>query len=172
MHIYQLRREQVVPLNLEETFAFFSDARNLERLTPSWLHFEVLTPDPIVLQTGSLIDYRLRLRGMPLRWQSEITVWEPPYRFVDLQRHGPYRLWQHTHTFEPLGSSTIVRDDVRYAVLGDDLVNRFLVRPDLEHIFDYRTRALNDWVLERLGQQQGAGGLLERSCTEPAGDAA
>ena len=102
------------------------------------------------LHAGTLLDYRLRLHGVPLRWQSAITIWEPPHRFVDVQRHGPYRLWEHTHTFEPLGSGTVARDDVRYAVPGDDLVNRLLVRPDLERIFDYRARQLNAWSLLQL----------------------
>lgn len=152
MQRFQLEREQYVPLPIEATFAFFSDARNLERLTPPWLHFEVLTPGTIELRAGALIDYRLRTRGIPVSWQSEITVWKPPYRFVDVQRRGPYRAWRHTHTFERLGAGTLVRDAVSYAVPGGALVNRLLVAPDLEKIFDYRARELNAWVLEQVRQ--------------------
>jgi ligand-binding SRPBCC domain-containing protein len=130
------------------TFAFFADARNLERLTPPWLHFEILSPGAVDLEAGSLIDYRLRLRGVPIRWQSEITVWQPPSRFDDVQRKGPYRLWEHTHSFEPIGDGTLVRDLVVYAVPGDVLVNRLVVKPDLERVFDFRARQLNAWVLE------------------------
>jgi ligand-binding SRPBCC domain-containing protein len=150
MQRFNLRREQYLPIDQATTFAFFADARNLERLTPSWLHFKVLTAEPLHLQAGSLLDYRLRLHGLPLRWQSEITLWEPLSRFVDVQRRGPYRIWEHTHTFEPLGAGTIVRDSVVYAVPGGGLINRFLVRPDLERVFDYRARRLNAWVLAYL----------------------
>ena len=156
MQSFNLKREQYLPIDLQTTFAFFADARNLERLTPPWLHFEVLTPPAQSLGAGSLIDYRLCLHGLPLSWQSEITVWEPLHRFVDAQRHGPYRLWEHTHSFEALGSGTIVRDSVIYAVLGGGLINRFLVRPDLERIFDYRARRLNAWVLACLRREPAA----------------
>ncbi|HZA25273.1 MAG TPA: SRPBCC family protein, partial [Dehalococcoidia bacterium] len=87
--------EQWFPLRPEEVFSFFSDALNLELITPPWLRFKVLTVSPIEMKEGTVIDYRLRLRGIPLRWQSQITVWEPPHRFVDQQRRGPYRLWVH-----------------------------------------------------------------------------
>jgi len=147
---FRLEREQYIPLGLEATFAFFADARNLERLTPPWLHFQVLTPGLIEMRAGTLIDYRLRTRGIPVRWRSEITAWEPPHRFVDVQRWGPYRAWQHTHTFKRLGSGTLVRDVVSYAVPGGDVINRFLVGPDLAKIFDYRARQLDAWVLAEV----------------------
>ncbi len=99
---YRLTREQFVPLGLDEVFDFFADAGNLELLTPPWLHFEILAPSPVEMREGTLIDYKLRLHGVPIRWQSEITVWQPPFRFVDRQRRGPYRLWVHTHRFESL----------------------------------------------------------------------
>src|SRR5215210_6454688 len=95
----------------DEVFRFFSDAANLDALTPPWLHFEVLTPD-VVLRPGARIDYRLRLYGVPFRWQSEITRWEPPTLFVDEQRRGPYRRWIHTHTFSDERGGTLVRDAV------------------------------------------------------------
>lgn len=150
MKTFRLTREQFVPLPLEDVFEFFSDARNLERLTPPWLNFEILTPSPVEMHAGTLIDYRLRLRGVPIRWQSEITVWQPPFRFVDRQRKGPYRLWIHTHRFEPISGGTLVTDMVDYAVPGGAAAERFFVRPDLERIFDYRARQLDAWVLDTV----------------------
>ena len=142
MKVYVLEREQELPRPLVEVFAFFSDPGNLERLTPAWLRLQILTPRPIKMAVGTLIRYRLRLRGIPIRWTSEITHYEPPQRFVDEQRQGPYRLWMHEHDFEDLGASTLVRDRVHYAVWGGPLVARFLVRPDLERIFEFRRKAL------------------------------
>lgn len=127
---------------MEEVFAFFSDARNLQVLTPPWLNFHILTPEPIQLRAGTLLDYQLKLHGVRVRWQSEITIWEPPRRFVDQQRRGPYRLWIHEHLFEPRDSGTLVQDRVRYAVPGGWLVNRFLVEPDLRRIFAFRHQRL------------------------------
>lgn len=129
---------------VDEVFSFFSEARNLEVLTPDFLRFEVLTPEPVEMGPGTRIDYRLRLRGIPLRWQSEITVWEPPRRFVDEQRRGPYRAWIHEHTFEARDGATVARDRVRYDHLGGRLVNRLLVAPDIERIFAYRRRKLEE----------------------------
>lgn len=164
MRRFRLEREQYVPFDPETTFGFFADARNLERLTPPWLHFEIIGPGVVDLEAGSLIDYKLRLRGVPIRWRSEITVWQPPYRFDDVQRRGPYRLWEHTHTFEPIGDGTLVRDVVVYAVPGDVLANRLVVRPDLERIFDFRARQLNAWVLER--QRRSATQASERAAMQ------
>ena len=144
---------------LEAVFAFFADAGNLERLTPPWLHFEILTPSPVDMHEGTLIDYKLRLHGIPIRWQSRIVVWEPPYRFVDRQVHGPYRRWVHTHTFQSQAGGTLVTDMVDYAVPGGDLIQRYFVGPDLERIFDYRARELDAWVLEsvRGAEVRGSG---------------
>ena len=95
-----LRAETWLPRPLAEVFHFFSDAENLEKITPPWLKFWIVSPRPIEMQTGTLIDYKLRLKELPLRWQSEISVWDPPYCFVDEQRKGPYRVWKHEHRFE------------------------------------------------------------------------
>lgn len=133
---------QWVPSPLEETFAFFSNAHNLERLTPPLLRFRILTPPPIEMAVGTRIDYRLRLRGVPIRWQSEITRWDPPRGFVDEQRRGPYRKWIHEHRFRDEGGGTRVEDHVTYAVPGGALVDRWVVRPDLDRIFDYRQRVI------------------------------
>ena len=131
-----------LPQPLEEVFAFFADARNLQTITPAWLNFALVTPDPIQMSRGTLIDYRLRIHGIPIRWRSEITAWEPPHRFVDEQRRGPYRLWVHEHRFQARDGGTQVADNVRYAVPGGWLVNRLLVRRDVERIFQFRRQKL------------------------------
>jgi ligand-binding SRPBCC domain-containing protein len=118
MKTFSLHNEVWLPQPLEEVFSFFSDARNLERLTPPWLRFEVLTPGAGSVRSGMLIDYRLRLHGFPIRWRSEITAWEPPHRFVDEQRHGPYRRWVHEHTFEASKGGTLAVDKCRVRGLG------------------------------------------------------
>ncbi len=142
MTIHTFDREIKLGRSLAEVFPFFADARSLETITPPWLRFQILTPEPIEMRTGTLIRYRLRVHGIPMRWKSEITAWEPPYRFVDAQISGPYRLWVHEHTFEENGGGTLVRDRVCYAILGGALVNRLFIRPDLRKIFDYRHERL------------------------------
>ena len=142
---YTLKAEQWLPRPLEEIFAFFADAYRLPDLTPAFLHFQVLTPKPIVMLAGTKIDYRLRLRGIPITWQSEISEWDPPYRFVDRQLRGPYRLWHHEHSFEPQNSGTLVRDTVDYAVPGGRLIHWLMVRKDLERIFAFRREKLESF---------------------------
>jgi hypothetical protein len=142
MRIHDFHCEQWLPRSLDEVFPFFADAGNLQLITPPWLRFEIITPRPIAMRVGALIDYRLRIRGVPARWRSEITAWEPPHRFVDEQRRGPYRLWHHEHTFEPRDGGTLCRDRVRYAVPFDFLTHRWLVRPDIERIFACRQKKL------------------------------
>lgn len=133
---------QWLPRPLSEVFPFFADALNLEALTPPLLRFHVVTPSPIEIRQGTLIDYRLRLRGLPMRWRSEIRVWEPPHRFVDFQVRGPYLLWHHEHLFREQDGGTRVADQVRYRVFGGALVERLLVRPDLRRIFAFRQEHL------------------------------
>jgi ligand-binding SRPBCC domain-containing protein len=144
---YVLETEQRLPRSLEDVFAFFADPFNLEHITPPRLRFRVLTPPPVTMRAGLLIDYRLSLHGIPFRWQSEISAWDPPHRFVDEQRRGPYRTWFHEHRFEARGDETIVTDAVRYQVPGGRLAHGLLVARDLRAIFEYRTRTLS----ERLG---------------------
>jgi ligand-binding SRPBCC domain-containing protein len=143
--VHRLEREQYVDQPLPDVFAFFAAAHNLERITPPWLSFEVLTPDPIQMGIGAIIDYRLRVHGVPLRWTSRIEDWEPARSFVDRQLRGPYSLWYHRHTFAQAGPGTVVRDEVDYAlpfgVLGD-LAHPLFVRRDLERIFTYRHDAV------------------------------
>jgi len=142
MKIREFQSELWLPLPPEELFPFFADAANLDAITPPWLNFRIVTRGPIVMCEGSLIDYRLRVRGLPLRWRTRINAWEPPHRFEDEQLHGPYRQWIHEHTFEPRDGGTLARDRVRYAVPFDWLAHGWLVRPDIEQIFKYRSKML------------------------------
>ena len=146
MAVHVLSREQVLPATPEEVFPFFGDARNLEAITPPFLGFRVVTPEPIEMRPGTLIEYRLRLHAVPLRWRTTIAVWDPPHRFVDVQLSGPYTLWHHTHDFETTaGGGTLMRDTVRYALpLGPlgEIAHALLVRRDLARIFDFRRDAV------------------------------
>jgi ligand-binding SRPBCC domain-containing protein len=147
LHTHILRREQRLEAPPERVFAFFGDAANLEAITPAFLGFEVVTPGPIEMRVGTLIQYRLALHGLPLSWLTSIQAWEPGTRFVDVQVRGPYALWHHTHDFEPAdgGAATIMRDTVRYAIgfgaLGA-LAHRAFVARDLARIFDHRATAV------------------------------
>ena len=142
MRIYELDSTVQVARRTADVFPFFSNAFNLEKLTPPWLRFQVVTPRPIRMQVGTRIEYRLRLRGVPIRWISEITAWEPPHRFVDRQVKGPYRLWNHEHRFRDSDNGAICEDTVRYAVWGGALVNLLAVERDVKRIFDYRREKL------------------------------
>ena len=155
MKIHRLVCQQRVEAPLGEVFEFFSRAHNLERITPPWLRFELLTREPVEMRIGALIDYRLHVHGLPLRWRSRIECWEPERAFVDRQTRGPYRVWHHRHEFEASGGGTVVRDVVHYALplglLGG--AAHPLVRRDLKQIFDYRRAAV-----ERLLGPSPAGG--------------
>src|SRR5512136_1772484 len=142
MRIHEFQSTLWLPVPPEALFPFFTDAANLDAITPPWLHFHIVTAPPIVMREGTLIDYRLRMRGLPLRWRTRISVWQPPHRFVDEQLRGPYRQWIHTHTFEPRDRGTLARDVVRYAAPFDTLLHRWFVRPDIERIFAFRTAEL------------------------------
>ncbi len=145
MSTFTLTNEIWLPQPPAEVFPFFADAANLERLTPPSLRFRILTPPPIEMAVGTLIDYRIRLRGIPMRWQSEITEWQPPHRFMDEQRRGPYRQWIHEHTFTAQDGGTLARDIVQYAVLGGSIIQRLFVAPELRRIFDYRNATLENY---------------------------
>jgi ligand-binding SRPBCC domain-containing protein len=139
---FRLTASQFHPLPREQVFEFFADAWKLEAITPPWLRFQVATPGPIAITAGTLIDYRLRIHGFPLRWQSRISEWAPPHRFVDEQTRGPYRRWRHEHVFESAAEGTLCRDVVDYDVLGGRVINQLLVQPDLRRIFRYRCERL------------------------------
>jgi len=142
--LFRLRREVELPHSLEKVFPFFADAFQLETITPPWLHFQVITPPPIVMHEGLHIDYRLRLHGLPLRWTSEIAEWKPPNRFVDVQIRGPYRWWLHEHRFISCGQATRIVDELEYAVPGGRLVHALLVRRDVERVFEFREQTLRE----------------------------
>jgi len=142
MTLHTLTAALWLPQHRDVVFSFFADALNLEAITPPWLRFALVTPAPIAMQTGTLIDYRLRLHGLPLRWQSEITLWDPPFCFVDEQRRGPYRRWLHMHTFEEKAGGTLCRDLVEYAVPGGRFIHWLIERRDVERIFAYRQKFL------------------------------
>ncbi len=145
MHTYRLRREQLVGQSPNDVFRFFADAGNLDELTPKWLRFEVVTPRPIEMKPGALIDYRLRWHGLPIEWVTRIEEWSPPHRFVDTQIRGPYKLWHHTHEFEAVDGGTRMSDVVRYALpLGPigRVAHALAVRRDVAKIFDYRQRRI------------------------------
>lgn len=131
-----------LPEPLEKVFPFFADAHNLKILSPPWLNFEIQTPSPIVMRVGTLIDYRIGFRGIPLRWRTQILEWNPPFQFVDDQIRGPYRKWTHTHTFSPKDGGTLCRDHVDYSVWGGWIPDRLVVRRDVAKIFAFRQEAL------------------------------
>jgi ligand-binding SRPBCC domain-containing protein len=139
--IYILAFDQQVPRPLPEVFAFFSRAENLEVLTPPWLNFKILEVTPQPIQQGTLINYSLRVHGIPLRWTSEIVEWEPPHRFVDLQLRGPYKLWRHEHRFEARDGGTLISDTISLAlplgVLGQ-IAYKLKVHSDVDEIFAFR----------------------------------
>jgi ligand-binding SRPBCC domain-containing protein len=158
---YELRRVQRLPSPPERVFDFFSDARNLEAITPPSLKFHIIADGPIEIRSGTIIDYRLKLSGIPFRWQSVIEEYDPPRRFVDRQVSGPYAYWHHTHSFAPAAdergdvTATEMTDHVRYRMpLGPlgTLLHALFVRRQLQAIFDYRNRK----VVELLGPEGAA----------------
>lgn len=146
--IHVIESELWLPQPPQTIFPFFADAHNLESITPAFLKFQVVTPKPIEMHAGTLIDYRLRIHGVPIGWRTRIRDWEPPYRFVDEQLRGPYRQWIHEHTFTEERGGTLCRDRVEYSVYGGALVHALFVRKDVANIFAYRTEQL----LARFGK--------------------
>jgi ligand-binding SRPBCC domain-containing protein len=135
-----------VPLRREEVFAFFSDAGNLERITPPELNFNIITPQPLEIKKDSLIEYQLRLFGVKLSWLTIISEWNPPEMFVDEQLKGPYRKWHHTHRFHDKGERTIIEDEVNYELpfypFGEAV--HPLIKFQLKRIFNYREKIIKD----------------------------
>ncbi len=149
---FTLVREQTVRRSLEEVFGFFSDPSNLETLTPSWLKFRVLGSSTPAMEAGTTIDYRLRVRGFPIRWRSLISTWQPPFEFVDEQVLGPYSSWVHRHLFRESEDGVVVSDRVEYSVPGGHLIHKLLVRRDLEQIFDHRRQSLAELLPDDIAQ--------------------
>jgi hypothetical protein len=133
-----------VPYDLNRVFDFFANAENLERLTPPWLRFQIKGDVSTAMSEGTLIDYKLRVHGVPISWRSKITKWQPPYCFQDEQVIGPYQTWEHVHLFEESGNGTHIIDKVTYRPTGGALVNWLLVKRDLNRIFRYRQEQLAD----------------------------
>jgi ligand-binding SRPBCC domain-containing protein len=151
---YQLERTQIVPLPVEKVFAFFADAGNLERITPPFLHFHILTPLPIQMGPGTLIDYRLQLFHLPFRWRTRIETFEPGRRFIDVQLSGPYRRWHHLHEFFTVPEGALVRDVVDYALPFGPLgviAHGLFVQRTLQQIFDHRQKRVTELLVEKEG---------------------
>jgi ligand-binding SRPBCC domain-containing protein len=142
MRVREFEADLWLPQPRADVFGFFSDAANLDLITPPWVNFQMITRLPIEMHVGTLIDYKLRIHGLPVRWRSKITVWEPPVRFVDEQLRGPYQLWIHEHTFAERDGGTLICDRVQYAVPFDCLAYPLLVRGDVKRIFRYRSDTL------------------------------
>jgi len=145
MKTYFLHKEQRINRPLKEVFPFFERPENLAKITPPSLGFVVLTPSPIEMKAGAVIDYRISVNGIPMKWRSLISAYEPPAMFVDEQVKGPYALWHHTHTFREADGGTVIEDAVRYALpfgpLGR-IAHALFVRRRLEAIFAYRTKVI------------------------------
>jgi ligand-binding SRPBCC domain-containing protein len=131
-----------LPRPASELFAFLADASHLDALTPPWLQVRILIPGRITMERGTLIDYELRLRGLPLRWRTEITGWDPPHGFAERQARGPFISWEQEHRFEPRDGGTLVRDDIVYRVAGGTLASRLLMEPEIARIFAFRAARL------------------------------
>jgi ligand-binding SRPBCC domain-containing protein len=141
MSIYTLRREQFIARPVADVFPFFSNTANLQQITPAFLDFTILTPQPVEIRRGTILDYRIRWYFIRILWRTMIVEWKPPHGFVDVQIKGPYKLWRHAHAFEESQGGTRMVDSVSYelplGILGD-IAHSLKVRSDLERIFDYR----------------------------------
>ncbi len=166
-----LEREQFFPEPVEQVFAPFADAGNLQAITPPWLHFRIISKLPIEMKAGAIIEYRLRFHGVPVRWRTVIETWDPPHRFTDVQRRGPFALWHHTHTFQPVEGGTLARDRVRYRVgFGPfgEVAHALFVGRDLARIFDFRRTAVQELVT--TGRDGEGRGLAEPYPAAPGAD--
>jgi len=148
MKIYKLKKEQLIKKNILEVFDFFSKPENLAVLTPAKMQFNILTPSPIEMKSGALIDYTVKVLGIPIRWTTYISKYEPPNMFVDQQLKGPYSLWHHTHIFKKINNhETMMEDIVLYGIpfgfLGV-IAHEMYVKHDLEKIFLYRNKKINE----------------------------
>ena len=146
MKIYELNKTQYIQRSIEEVFSFFEKAENLALITPGKLAFKILTPTPISMVKGTLIDYTIRLMGIPIHWRTLITKYNPPHEFVDEQIKGPYKFWHHTHTFKVIDGGVQINDSVRYGIpmgiLGQ-LVHQVWIKKNLENIFEYRKTVID-----------------------------
>lgn len=141
---YILQSRIRVPGKLPDIFKFFSNPLNLKKLTPAKLQFEVLTPEPIEMGVGTILDYKMKIYGFPVYWRTRITEWDPPVVFADLQERGPYKQWIHEHRFFDEGDTTMMQDTVRYRVRGGALVHSLVVKRDVLKIFGYRKKIFSE----------------------------
>lgn len=147
MQPHVLTTQTKLNASLEQVFEFFSRAENLNQVTPPHLRFKILTPLPLQMKLGAVIDYQIQLSGVPFHWRTLITSWEPPFRFVDEQMKGPYKLWHHEHTFEQCDGYVLMTDCVHFLSPGwflEPLINRFFVEPKVKEIFRYRDERFKD----------------------------
>lgn len=154
---FVLRAECTLPYTVEEIFPFFADAYQLEAITPPWFNFQVLTPRPIEMHAGQIVDYKLRIRGVPVHWKTNISAWEPNIRFVDEALKSPYKFWHHEHLFEPCDEGTRVIDIVHYGVPGGGLIHSLFVRREVQKIFEYRQQALQQQRFPAVAEPALAG---------------
>jgi ligand-binding SRPBCC domain-containing protein len=151
--VYTLQKEQYLSVDRDTVFAFFERPENLARITPTSLSFRILTPSPIAMHTGAVIDYTIKVMGISNHWRTLITDYTPPHSFVDQQQKGPYALWHHRHDFESVSDGgTLIRDTVTYALpfgIFGRIAHALFVRPQLTHIFDYRSRVIADLLADQ-----------------------
>ncbi len=142
--MYEIKKSTFVSRPLEEVFEFFSKAENLQELTPDFVGFKILTPLPIEMKKGTLIDYSIKVHGMPMKWRTLISAWEPNKRFVDEQLKGPYKKWHHEHSFEAVDGGTLIKDHVTYDVWFGFILVPLMIRKDVEKIFGYREEKIRE----------------------------
>lgn len=163
MKMYTLKKQQLIARPRDQVFRFFESPENLEKITPQAVGFNILTPRPINMQAGTVLDYTIRLAGLPVRWTTLISEYHPPCRFRDVSLRGPYSFWHHTHTFEEVEGGTLMTDEVRYVLpfgpLGQ-MVHALWVKRQLKRIFDFRAE-----VIEQLLEETPPGKPKSESTT-------
>lgn len=153
MKYHLLKRETIINEEIDKVFDFFSKAENLNLITPPALGFKIITQLPVEMKLGAVIDYKIRLNGFPFNWKTEITKWEPPFRFEDTQKEGPYKTWIHEHLFEDSNGNTIMKDIVKYLSPGgilEFIPHNLIVKKKVETIFSYRENKLKDIFPEKI----------------------
>ena len=151
MKVYKLQYTHIIDSDINKVFDFFSNPENLALITPSKLDFKILTPVPIKMKEGQLIDYTIKLAGFNIRWRTMITEYLPMKSFVDQQLVGPYSMWHHTHEFEELDGCIKMIDTINYVMpfgLIGRIVNAFWVKRDLNKIFEYRKKIINEYFIK------------------------
>ena len=155
---YTLNRTQVINQSIDKVFSFFSKPENLEIITPKYLNFKIITPVPINMVVGQLIDYKLKIHSFPIKWTSLISHYDPPYSFVDEQVRGPYALWHHTHLFKEQENGTLIEDQIKYQIpfsIFGKLLNFTFIKRDLENIFNYREKTISRLFQLKSNENKG-----------------